>query len=213
MGSSIQRSCDTTYFVFTYVRSSRRQTVPRQHAACALRDAAVCGHVARLRDIPTSVFSHAQTHPQKSCRQPLDRYAIDAWLHLARTAHRISGSAAMALPTASAPPLRIAHVVGGSIKADGGPPSRGSGRLARPRSTPAAMALPTASVALRRLAYVRCRVRWRCPLPASAAVRAVRLLPSASAFRPAHRLPPQLWLPFPATENTSIDSTFRKTLL
>jgi hypothetical protein len=37
---------------------------------------------------------------------------------------------------------------------------------------------------------VRCRVgRRRRPLPASAAVRAVRLLPTANAFRPAHRLP------------------------
>jgi len=70
MGSSIQRSCDTTYFVFTDVCPNRRQTVPRRCAACAQRDSAVCGHVARLRNIPTSVFSHAQTHPQKSCRQP-----------------------------------------------------------------------------------------------------------------------------------------------
>ena len=37
--------------------------------------------------------------------------------------------------------------------------------------------------------YVRCRIWRRRPLPASAAVRAVRLLPAANAFRPAHRLP------------------------
>jgi hypothetical protein len=38
----------------------------------------------------------------------------------------------------------------------------------------------------------RCRksISRRQPLPASAAVRAVRLLPAANAFRPAHRLPP-----------------------
>jgi hypothetical protein len=46
--------------------------------------------------------------------------------------------------------------------------------------------------------FVRCCFPRRRPLPASAAVRAVRLLPAANAFRPAHRLPPQLWLPFSA---------------
>jgi len=98
------------------------------------------------------------------------------------------GPAGMAAPTPSGPPHRLTFRAGSiertarSMSRIGstGEPTRhvcryGCRQQRQPR--------PVGSL------YVRCRVRRRRPLPTSAAARAVRLLPAANAFRPAHRLP------------------------
>jgi len=101
------------------------------HRCCVLAAAKQCRGEARLERcglpplvatswacaiFPTSVFSHTQKPPSDIMQAAVGSLRDRHLLHLARTAHRSSASAAMALPTASAPPLRLAHVVGGSIE-------------------------------------------------------------------------------------------------
>ena len=99
-------------------------------------------------------------------------------------------------PTPSAPPHRLTFVQAPIERRCS--PCRGMVALLAHEHGCRYGGAPTASAALVGSPYVRCRVRWRRPLPASAAVRSVRLLPAANACRPAHRLPPQQRLPFSA---------------
>jgi len=214
----------------------RRRKPPRRHAACALRVAAVCSHVARLRHNPHhSVFHTHRTPPQIQAGSSWIANAIGACCVSARAALRVAAPVAMAAANGAQPAASVRlccawldrgrrrasisrsgslcspmprscwhgyanairpaasahfscrlHRAGGTLHVA----DRVDGRAHETRLPPwlrqRRQPRPVGSL------YVRCRVRWRRPLPASAAVRSVRLLPSANAFRPAHRLPPQL---------------------
>jgi hypothetical protein len=231
------------YFFCIHLCSSLgRHKPPRQHAACALRDAAACSHVARLRYNPHQVCFTHRTHPtnkRQAAAGSLTRSTLAACRHepLSESARR----SPWLPPTAPVPPPRFACFVAGSIEALrhasisrrgslGSPmrrlllawlrqrhqarrigslfvqaPSRGvalhvaAWSLCSPTSTPAAMAG-------RQQRQPRSSARFTCGAGfgggalslASAAVRAVRLLPAANACPPAHRLPPRQRLPFSA---------------
>jgi hypothetical protein len=115
---------------------------------------------------------HASISRRGSLCSPMRRLLL-AWLRQRHQARRI-GSLLVQAPSSGR------HA-----------PCRRSGRRASPRGTSAAMAAAnSASRAPSARFWCVAVFRKRRPLPASAAVRAVRLLPAANAFRPAHRLPP-----------------------
>ena len=87
----------------------RRHRTPRRSAACALRVAAVCSHVARLRYNPHQVcFTHTQNPPHKQkAGSSWIAGAIGACCVSARAARRVSAPVAMAAANGARPAASV----------------------------------------------------------------------------------------------------------
>ncbi len=197
---SVQQSYTHSGHCVALRSSLRRQTAAALRGLLRLGLPPPVAMSLARRYLPPQCVSHTQNPPHK---QKADSSwiagAIGACCVSARTARRVSASVAMAAANGVRPAASVRLF---RVRLDRGHTTclhlaAWVDLLAHATRLPPWLS-PTASAAPRRLALVRWRISWQRPLSASAAVRAVQLLPAANAFRPTHRLPLYQGLPFSA---------------